>query len=148
MLRLIIFLRPFARYLFIAWIMTIFIISSTPSIPTLKLHTAKTEIRLDYLIHFCEYGILALMAFLSFAGKEFKISYRKFILITLFLISFAILDEFHQKLIPGRAFNVKDILSNLLGILAVLIFSMVIFRNIADKIGKVDQDQSEQELVC
>jgi VanZ family protein len=63
-------------------------------------------------------------------------SYRKFILITVGLIIFAILDEFHQKLIPGRTFNVKDILSNVLGILAVLIFCAVVFRQIVDKIEK------------
>ena len=134
MLRLIIFLRPFARYLLIAWVLAIIIVSSIPSIPTLKIHTAKVEIRLDYLMHFCEYGVLALMALLSFAGNEFKISYRKFILITLFIIAFAILDEFHQKLIPGRAFNIKDILSNISGILAALLFSALVFRKIADRI--------------
>ena len=134
MLQLIIFLRPFARYLLIAWILAIIIVSSIPSIPILKIHTAKTEIRLDYLIHFCEYAALAFLAFLSFAGKEFKISSGKFILITLCLISFAFLDEFHQKLIPGRAFNVKDILSNIFGILAALPFCVVVFRKIAGKI--------------
>jgi len=136
MRRLIIFIRPFARYLLCVWLLAIIVVSSIPSIPTLKIHTAKVEIRLDYLIHFFEYGILAFMAFLSFAGYEFKMNYRKFILISLGLISFAILDEFHQKLIPGRSFNVKDIQSNILGILAVLIFCMVVFRKIADKIGK------------
>ena len=134
MIRFIIRCKPFAKYFLAAWIITIISVSSVPSIPTLKIHTAKAEIRLDYLIHFCEYGVLAFMAFLSFAGNEFKISYRKSILITLFLIAFAILDEFHQKLIPGRAFNVKDILSNILGILAVLIFCAMVFRKISDRI--------------
>jgi VanZ family protein len=138
MLRLIQFLRPFARYLLVAWVLAIIFVSSNPSIPTLKIHTAKTEIRIDYLIHFCEYGILAFMAFLSFAGNEYKMSSGKLILITLGLILFAILDEFHQKLIPGRAFNTKDILSNILGILAALLFCVVVFREIAVKIGKVD----------
>jgi VanZ family protein len=131
MFKLIHFLRPFARYLLIAWVLAIIIVSSIPSVPVLKIHTAKAEIRLDYLIHFCEYGFLAFMAFLTFAGNEFKISYKKFIFITICLIAFAILDEFHQKLIPGRSFNVKDILSNIAGILATLIFSVVVFRKIA-----------------
>ena len=135
--RLIFIIKPVSRYLLAGWIITIVLVSSVPSVPTLKIHTAKADIRLDYLIHFCEYGILAFMAFLSFAGNEYKMSYKKLILITLGLISFAILDEFHQKLIPGRAFNVKDILSNILGILAVLIFCVVVFRKIADNIGQV-----------
>ena len=130
MLRLIIFLRPFSRYLLIVWIFAIIFVSSTPSIPTLKIHTAKAEIRLDYLIHFCEYGVLAFLAFLSFAGNEFKMSYRKFILITMGLILFAILEEFHQKFIPGRTFNTKDILSNISGILVTLPFCVLVFRKI------------------
>lgn len=136
--RLIFIIKPVSRYLLAGWIITIVLVSSVPSVPTLKIHTAKADIRLDYLIHFCEYGILAFMAFLSFAGNEYKMSYKKLILITLGLISFAILDEFHQKLIPGRAFNVKDIFSNLMGIFAVLLFSILVFRIIAGKIGKTD----------
>jgi VanZ family protein len=80
---------------------------------------------------------LAFLGFLSFAGNEFKISYRKFILITVGLILFGILDEFHQRLIPGRSFNIKDIFSDILGILGVLIFSVVIFREIADRNKKM-----------
>jgi VanZ family protein len=130
MLKLIEFLRPYARVIFIVWILTIMIVSSIPSVPTLKIHTAKTEIRLDYLMHFCEYGILAFMAFLTFTENELKINYRKLILITLCLIAFAVLDELHQKLIPGRSYNIKDILSNITGISGALIFYVLVFRNI------------------
>lgn len=130
MLKLIIWCKPFAKYLLAAWIMAIIIVSSIPHLPTLKIHTARADIRLDYLIHFCEYGIMALMAFLSFSGREFKMNYKKWILLTLGLILFAVLDEFHQKLIPGRSFNLKDILSNISGILAVLVFCIVVFRMI------------------
>ncbi|MCX6254736.1 MAG: VanZ family protein [Bacteroidia bacterium] len=133
MFKLIHFLRPFARYLLIAWVLAIIIVSSIPSVPVLKIHTAKAEIRLDYLMHFCEYGVLTFMAFLSFAGNEFKISYKKFILITICLIAFAILDEYHQKLIPGRSFNAKDIISNIAGIIATLIFCMLVFRKIVQR---------------
>lgn len=134
MLKLIIFLRPFARYLLIAWILTIITLSSIPNIPTLKVHTARAEIRLDYLMHFCEYGILTFIALLSFAGSEFKINYKKYILITWSLILFAVLDELHQKLIPGRSYNMKDILSNISGILTTVIFSVIVFRSIVRKI--------------
>lgn len=104
------------------------VLSSTPNLPTLKLHTAGSEIRLDYLIHFCEYGFLAFVAYLSFMKENFRIDLKKFILISLGLILFALADEFHQKLIPGRTFNVKDILSNFLGIVSALVFCVVVFR--------------------
>ena len=136
MLKLIMYLRPFARYLLIAWALTIIIVSSIPNIPTLKIHTAKSVIRLDYLMHFCEYGVLAFMAFLSFARNEFTISYKKFIVIIVSLILFAILDELHQKLIPGRTYSIKDIASNMTGILAAGIFTLVLFRFVRIKLDK------------
>lgn len=136
MLKLIIFLRPFARYMFIAWSLTIIIVSSIPNVPTLKIQTARTVIRLDYLMHFCEYGFLTFVTFLSFAGKEFKINYRKIILITASLILFAIADELHQKLIPGRTFNIKDLKSNMAGILAGMGFCLVVFRFTRDSLRR------------
>jgi VanZ family protein len=133
MLKLIIFLRPFSRYLMIAWALTIIILSSIPNIPTLKIHTAKAEIRLDYVMHLCEYGFLTFVTFLSFAENEFRINYRKIILIFLSLILFAIADELHQKLIPGRSCNIRDIMSNIAGILAGTIFCLVVFRLIFER---------------
>jgi|ERR1035437_57112 VanZ family protein len=138
MLKLIIFLRPFARYLLIAWVLTIIILSSLPNIPTLKIHTARAEIRLDYMMHFCEYGVLTFMAHLSFTGKEFKINYKKFILITVSLILFAILDELHQKLIPGRTYSLKDIVSNVTGILAAGLFTLIVFKVIGNRLKKLE----------
>jgi VanZ family protein len=134
MLKLLIYLRPFARYLLIGWLLTMIILSSLPNIPTLKVHMAKSEIRLDYLLHFCEYGVLTFMTFLSFAGNEFKISYTKIILIAASLILFAVLDELHQKLIPGRTCSVKDMASDVMGVITAIIFTIILFRIIKDKI--------------
>jgi hypothetical protein len=131
MIKLIIFLRPFARYILIAWLLTIITVSSIPSIPTLKIRVANSVFRLDYLIHFCEYGFLAFLAFLTMADNAFRLKFSKFFIITLSLILFAILDEYHQKLIPGRSFNIKDILSNITGILAAVGFCVVVFRIIS-----------------
>jgi VanZ family protein len=138
MLKLIIILRPVARYLLIAWGLTIIILSSIPNIPTLKIHTAKAEFRLDYLMHFCEYGVLTFVTFLSFAGEEFKIRFRKFIIITVLLILFAALDELHQKLIPGRTCSINDVASDVTGVLAAIIFTLIIFRSIGIRLKKSD----------
>ena len=138
MLKLIAFLRPFAVYLLICWVLLIAVFSSLPSIPTLKIHTDKTEIRLDYLIHFCEYGWLAFLAFLIFSGREFRVSTGKYVIISVCLVFFAILDEFHQKFIPGRAFNMNDIISDITGIVAGLMFCAVVFR-MMEKKGRLKQ---------
>lgn len=134
MIRLIIWSKPYAKYILAFWFLTIISVSSIPRIPTLKIQTAHSEIRLDYIIHFCEYGFLAFLAFLTMADKEFRLKWNKFLIITIGLILFAILDEYHQKLIPGRAFNMKDIFYNITGILAAMGFCVVVFRRISKKI--------------
>ena len=140
MFKLITFLRPFARYLLFIWIIAIIVASSVPSIPTLKIHTAKIEIRLDYLVHFLEYGSLAFLTFLSFSEKDSRMSYLKYLVLTICLILFAVADESHQVIIPGRSFNPKDIISNLIGIAGGLVFCMVGFRRMALRSNKVDKD--------
>jgi VanZ family protein len=134
MKRLIIFIRPYSKYLLVIWLVSIAAVSSIPSLPTPKIDTGKFEIRLDYLFHFCEYGLLAVLAFLTFAKEDFDLPLKKYLIITLALMVFAIADEFHQKLIPGRTFNSKDILSNLAGIIASLVFCFFIFRKVASGI--------------
>jgi VanZ family protein len=130
MTRILIWCKPFSKYLLVAWVLIIISISSVPSLPTLKIHTSGSDIRLDYLIHVIEYGFLAVMAFLTFADTQFRLEYRKFFLIAICLILFALADEYHQKFIPGRTFNTKDIWSNIGGISGALVFCMVIFKSI------------------
>ncbi len=134
MIKLFILLRPYARYLLIAWVVTILIVSSIPSIPPLKIHTEKADIRLDYLIHVLEYGALTLFSLLTFTGDKYKMDYRKISVITLSLVLFAILDEYHQKIIPGRTYNINDIFGNVLGIFVALIICTLVFRKIEAKI--------------
>ena len=131
MLKLITRLKPYAGYLLVITTVLIVVVSSIPSIPTLKIQTGKSVIRLDYFIHFCEYGFLAFLAFLTFTGSNFNMHYPKLMLITFCVVCFALFDELHQKLIPGRAFNIKDIISDLAGIGGALVFSLIIFRMIA-----------------
>jgi VanZ family protein len=78
-------------------------------------------------MHFIEYGFLAFITFLAFSGNNFRIPLKKVILITGSLILFAVADEFHQKLIPGRSFNIMDILSNITGITVISVITFVIF---------------------
>ncbi len=127
MIKIIIWIKPYANYIFAIWIITIIVMSSIPSLPVLKIHTQTKDIRLDYLIHFCQYGILAFLAFLSFTNKELKLSSKKLLILTISLLLFAFLDEFHQKFIPGRSFNTKDIISNISGIMGALIFYLILF---------------------
>ena len=128
MIRLISWFRPYSGYAFIVWMIAILTVSSIPSLPTLKIHTAKSEFRLDYMIHFCEYGMLGFFGLLAGSGKDFDPSFRKMILITTGLIAFAVIDELHQELIPGRTMNLMDIYSDVAGIIAAMGFCMIVFR--------------------
>lgn len=122
--------KPNSKYFLMAWIVIILTLSSIPSLPTLKIVTRGSVIRLDYLMHFCVYGFLAFLAYLTYADAHFNLNFRKYIFITAGLVLFALADEFHQKLIPGRSFNVKDIFSNIAGIIAALGFCVLVFRMI------------------
>jgi VanZ family protein len=84
-------------------------------------------------MHFTEYGILTFITLLSFAGNEFRKSFRKVILIAVCLIVFAYLDEFHQKIIPGRTYNIRDFMSNASRIVVIMIVTILIFRSIRIK---------------
>jgi VanZ family protein len=130
MSELIIRLRPLAKYIFVLWMLLILTVSSLPSLPTPKIDTGKIEIRLDYLFHFLEYGALAFFAFLTNSRDDFYVRFRTYLIITICLVIFSVLDEYHQKLIPGRSFNPKDIMSNISGVLAGLVFCIIVFRRI------------------
>lgn len=142
MKHLIIFIRPYSKYLLIIWLVSIAVVSSLPSLPAPKIDAGKFEIRLDYLIHFCEYGALIFLSLLSFIQKDFSLSGMRYILITIAVIVFAVADEYHQKLIPGRTFNTKDIMSNITGILTGLLFCYFIFRKIAYELNN-NQKESQ-----
>ena len=133
MYKLMVFFRPYAKYLLAVWIIAIISVSSVPSIPVLKIHTNKADIRLDYLIHFLEYLSLAFLTYLAFAGSNFRITPVKYITLTACLIVFAIADESHQLFIPGRTFNPRDLLSNILGVTGGLILCVFVFRRIAER---------------
>jgi VanZ family protein len=128
---LIIFLKPLSKYLLVIWVITIAVVSSIPHLPTPKIETGKGVIRLDYLIHFSEYGALIILSLISFVNKDFILSIKKYVIIIMAVVAFALADEFHQKLIPGRTFNPKDILSNLTGIIAGAFFCYFFFKKIA-----------------
>lgn len=114
--RFILLLRPYASILLVIWISAVIIVSSIPDLPTLKIQSKGSVIRLDYLIHFLEYAITAFLAFFAFERKDFSIDYKKYAVIITMVLIFAVGDEYHQKLIPGRTFNPGDLLCNAIGI--------------------------------
>jgi VanZ family protein len=69
------------------------------------------------------------------------ISFKRLAIIAAGLILIALADEFHQKFIPGRTFNLKDIYSNIAGIIAAVIFCRVVFRILMEKSNRIQNKQ-------
>ena len=106
---------------FILW--TLFILLATVIPDTGKVIQQKTEnFRWDYLEHFIAYFVLGTLFILWRGDKNFSIRKTELIIIFATAGSYAILTEFLQLLIPGRAFNIIDILFNLTGVLCSIIF--------------------------
>ena len=65
--------------------------------------------------HFTEYFILSLLLFFALKGKN-----RRGYLTGGIAVLYAITDEIHQSLIPGRSGNVRDVLIDTGGVLLAL----------------------------
>jgi VanZ family protein len=76
------------------------------------------------------------MAFLALAEDKFSINWKKFITVAICLVMFAILDELHQKLIPGRTCSARDVASDATGVAAAIVFTLVVFRSVRIGIEK------------
>ena len=94
----------------------IFIISSLPRITPPPLGF-RFE---DKVYHFLEYSIFSFLLFLAFfkAKTDF---FRKnvFLLSSLIGIAFAYSDEFHQRFVPGRSYDLFDFLADCLGVVLI-----------------------------
>ena len=69
------------------------------------------HLRWDYLGHFVAYGLLGVLGFLFAKAKQINAWFTVFL-----LLSFAIGEEFLQKLISWRSFNINDLVANTLGV--------------------------------
>lgn len=104
------------RYWFfvVLYMALIFLVSSIPGgkLPDLKWEFA------DGIIHFFEYLVLGV-----FVARAIKISYpdshpaNLFIFAFLFSFLFAASDEIHQYFVPGRFCEIKDLISDGVGII-------------------------------
>lgn len=106
------------KYLFWIWLLVIFTLSSLPNIPTQKINIWDEPFRLDYLEHFGVFGILGGFFVIWKYDFEKGFSIKKEVWSLIAIIIFACLDEIHQIWIPGRTFNVLDLIYNITGLLA------------------------------
>ena len=122
-------LKSFFKYHFplILYAATVIAISSLPQ-------TTLTPIKFlafDKFAHFLEYALFSLLTFRSFAQISGKSNIIKALTISwLFLICFAIFDEFLQSFIPGRDSNFYDIVFDISGASLVLILLTIRYKRL------------------
>lgn len=118
------------KYLFWVWLITIFILSSLPNIPTQTINIWDEPFRLDYLEHFIVFGGLSGFFVVWKSSEKAVFKWKEHIIAICLLIFFAAIDEVHQIWIPGRSFNPLDLIYNVLGLITFFIISPYLMRQI------------------
>ncbi|MCK5465825.1 MAG: VanZ family protein [Bacteroidales bacterium] len=99
------------------------------------------EIRMDYLLHFLAYFGLGSLYVIWRGNRHFQIRSAELAILTATAISFSILLEYIQLLIPGRAFNVVDMVYNVIGVICGV--GITYFYIVRHFLKKRDYTQSE-----
>ena len=80
---------------------------------------------IDKLFHFVEYFILGALLIRAFANSSDKANFRLIFLLSILIASiYGVLDEFHQRFIPGRSPEIFDIFSDIIGSLSGALLSI------------------------
>ena len=98
------------------------------SIPNFKVPGADEIFGLDKLAHLSEYFILAFLVFKVRSNYKYSTPIRLCI-----ILFFAIIDELHQKLIPGRTAEFFDFAADTIGSLC----GFLVLQNRLSKSGQV-----------
>ncbi|MBC7185793.1 MAG: VanZ family protein [Calditrichaeota bacterium] len=102
----------------IGWALLIFVLSSLPKIPTIP-----TGFRpIDKVAHFVEYFVFGLLLAGAFAhSSAHRLMRRSLVMAGILGVAYAVLDEFHQKFVPGRFATVEDAIADTLGVMVGLL---------------------------
>ena len=71
--------------------------------------------------HIIAYGILAFLMWFSFPKLDVNL-FKKILVCASLVLIYAILDEVHQAFVPGRSGNIKGVVFDVIGIVAVLVW--------------------------
>lgn len=105
---------------FILWTLFILLVSVIPD-TTEIIQQSNGNFRLDYLEHFLAYFTFGTLYILWRGDRDFSIKVVELAVLFAVACSFSFLTEYMQLLIPGRAFNIIDVVYNLAGVLGSIL---------------------------
>lgn len=108
--------------LFITWTVLLIILSVWPYTDT-TVRQDLSDFRWDYLEHFAFYFILTFLYVLWRSDINYSIRITELILFFVAGFIFCWLTEYVQIFIPGRSFNILDMIYNMAGILFGIVIS-------------------------
>lgn len=109
-------------YLFWLWILALFVGAQIPGMGISHAEIGRFSFRADYLLHVIAFfGIVSIFAL---ARRHDILIFKEYgwLKLIALCIGLGVSIELIQYFIPGRAFNQYDLLSNLVGFTAGLIF--------------------------
>ncbi len=83
----------------------------------------------DKIAHFMGMGILAYLILKNFAKPNLSLFSKSVLIPIIIVVSFATIEEFSQRLLSFRSFDLKDLAANYLGILVFSSIFILIHRN-------------------
>jgi len=116
------------------WFWLLFILSNSLFPRQIDAGDSSTEflfLRMDYLVHFGAYFLLALFFFFWQSNGHLVLFRRQFLLFLTGAVLLAVGSEFLQMMIPGRSFNEYDLVANTLGLAAGIILPQIYYRFLA-----------------
>jgi VanZ family protein len=112
-------------WLTLAYATLILIISSIPDLSPPEL---SFEFQ-DKLYHFIEYGVFSVLLFFSLLNSSRDFFRKNVLVISIFIgASYAIIDEIHQRFIPGRSADILDFVADFLGVALIQIVFWIYYR--------------------
>ena len=115
------------------WFWLLFILTNSLFPKQVDTGGSSTEflfLRMDYLVHFGAYFLLAQFFFFWQSNGYLVLFKRQFLLFLTGAVLLAVGSEFLQMFIPGRSFNEYDLLSNSIGLAAGIILPQIYYRKI------------------
>jgi len=110
-----------SRLLYLLWLLSILLVITGSLLPASS-PVIRAVGRLPVnqkVLHFCGYTWLAILAFLTIKRRSLAV------MLALSMILLGVALEFGQKLVPGRAFEIRDMFINGFGVLTGIVIGIL-----------------------